>query len=175
MGGNRPRGRELFATRARPYGELYDRGECVSHHPDAQVAGHEIAGRLVLRQAAQEAAARHEAEELAARSLAARARSLVVVGPGQRVFFLQGSEEEGGEGRGGFPRVLCRSSDRHRTTWSMHYGARVFLATAEHIRGLTREEEAVETPDMRDALVKLYEALGEKEQEYEDLTGQGNP
>ena len=167
----------LFGTRARVYGELYHQGESVGWHPEALVEGSEVAARLILRRAAQEAVVEHEHQEAMARTVAARSRVLTQVEPGQRVYFYREVKQKANkatmsrEGLYVGPGVVIGMHGA-ASAW-IQYGSRVYLVALEHIRGLTPEEEAMDGPPLKEALEKLHQALGRSQAEYEDLTGEG--
>jgi len=170
----------LFGTRARVYGELYKNGEFTGWHPDALDAGTEVATRLEIRRAAQEAAARYEHEQLVRTATAARSRVEVNFEVGRRIYFYRKASFQRKPAAAAFAGVFLGPG----TIIGMHgsssvwvqFGGRVYLVAKEHVRAMSPDEEVVDTHrPLREALENLKRAIDNGTEEYEDLTQRSPP
>ena len=147
----------LFGARARTYGDLYDGGMAVGWHRSA-----------VLRPAW------GSERRTKTRQLSTSTRSCWPPWrpradreqrePGQRVFLYRQVKQSkkkdvlAQEGCYVEPAVVV-GPHGPASAWAQ-YGSRLFLVALEHMRSMTFEQEAMDTPQMQQALREVHKGLG---------------
>jgi len=183
---NRPGGNglpasfRLFGRGQRQYGCLYHQGDPQHLHPEVADPASEVSRRLAIRRIAQEVADQYEATELAARAVVARGRPLRLYEPGYRVFFYRSHpgrrKNELIEGKWLGPALIIgpqhSGTKSLRGSYWLQFGGRCYIVAAEHLRGLTSDEDSMHDPTVAEEVQKLRRALEEGGMEAEDVTRQ---